>query len=189
MTYKSADNDIKVCTPTSGDLEYDAIHLCAERADIIPDPLETAVVNAAIRLYAVCLPLQSSRIQEGLVEQLSTFYASAAGGQNSLKQTAAAINVATALLFSLQVAAKETPFVPGTLRSPGVEKALQELLRVCAQLFMRIFAYFLQGLHYPSRSRCPKSWGGSPGQTLQKCANGIQLKRDLLSCRHNYCQP
>lgn len=95
------------------------------------DPLDTGVVNAAIRLFAVCLPLQASRIQEGLLEQVSTLYASAGGQQNATKRTAIAINVAVALLYSLQVAARETSFVAGSLKSAGVEKALQELLHVC----------------------------------------------------------
>ena len=97
---------------------------------MVSDPLDTGVVNAAIRLFAVCLPLQASRIQEGLLEQLSTLYASTSGQQNATKRTAVAINVATALLYSLQVAARETSFAAGTLRSAGVEKALQELLHV-----------------------------------------------------------
>jgi hypothetical protein len=87
-------------------------------------------VNAAIRLFAVCLPLQPSRIQEGLLEQVSTFRASSSGQQNTTRQTAVAINIAVALLYTLQVSARETSFSAGSMRSPGTEKALQELLHV-----------------------------------------------------------
>lgn len=100
----------------------------------MPDPLETGVVNSALRLFAVCLPLQASRIQEGLLEQVSSFWASGAGQQNTPKQTAIAINIAAALLFTLQDSSRETTFTAGTTRSPGLEKAMQELLHVRANL-------------------------------------------------------
>lgn len=104
------------------------MHLCTESTDVIPDPLETGVVNSALRLFAVCLPLQTNRIQEGLLEQVSTLWASGAGPQSTPKQTAIAVNIAASLLFTLQVSARETAFTPGSMRSPGVEKAMQEIL-------------------------------------------------------------
>lgn len=99
------------------------------------DPLQTDVVNSAIRLFATSLPFQSPRIQESVLEQIISFLALAGSQQNTLRRSAIAINIGTALFYALRVANSSRG---AGLRSPESEKAMQELLHV-------------------SRGSCPKS--------------------------------
>ncbi len=96
----------------------------------LPDPPSTQVVNSAINLFAISLPLQPPKIQESILEQLVTFLSSNGLQRDPGRKAAMAVNIATALLVTLQVATKETMSAAGDLRSPAVEKALQGLLRV-----------------------------------------------------------
>lgn len=96
----------------------------------LPDPPATEVVNAAIKLFAAALPLQSSRVQESILEQMSTFLNAEHLQRDPGRKAAMAVNVVTALLATLKVAAGETHLSAGDLRSPSVEKALHEQLNV-----------------------------------------------------------
>jgi len=88
------------------------------------------VVNAAIQLFATALPLQAARIQESLLEQLSSFLADTSLQRDPARKAAITVNVATALFCVLKVAVRETSLPAGNLRSDAVQKILRELLRV-----------------------------------------------------------
>ena len=98
--------------------------------DDLPDPPATEVVNSAISLFAVTLPLQSARIQESILEQLSTSLAAKSLQRDPGRKAAITVNIALALLGTLKVTMSETLAIPGDLKSPPVEKYLDELLRV-----------------------------------------------------------
>lgn len=110
-------------------MEHDYVHLYTESTDTAPDPLATGVVNDAIRLFAISLPLQASKVQEGILEQISSMLASISQ-QSPAKYVAVCINIATALYLALQVGSKETMYASGNLKTNEIEKAMQELLHV-----------------------------------------------------------
>lgn len=101
-----------------------------EDAEELPDPPATEVVNSAIVLFAIALPLQSPKVQEGLLEQLATFLSSSSLQRDPGRKAAVTVNIAMALLGALKVAVRETLAEPGDLRQPSVEKYLEETLRV-----------------------------------------------------------
>lgn len=103
-----------------------------QRDDVhdLPDPPATELVNAAIVLFATALPLQSSKIQEGVLEQLATFLSSTILLRDPGRRAAVTVNAAIALLSMLKVAVGETVAEQGDLRHPSIEKTTEEILRV-----------------------------------------------------------
>lgn len=95
--------------------------------------MATQVVNAAIHLFATSLPLQAPRVQESILEQLSSFLSDNNLHRDPARKAAMSVNIASALFSALKVATKETSLTPGDVRSEGVEKATRELLRVSLQ--------------------------------------------------------
>ena len=96
----------------------------------LPDPPATEVVNAAIGLFAVALPLQDPKIQESTLEQLITLLSTKSLQRDPGRKAAITVNIVLALLGALKVAMGETLAVPGNLKYPAVEKCLGDLLRV-----------------------------------------------------------
>ena len=120
-------------SPTCGALEHDSVYVDTQdnnAAEDLPDPPATEVVNSAISLFAVALPLQSPRIQESILEQLYTFLGAKSLNRDPGRKAAVTVNIALALLGALKVTLSETLAIPGDLRSPPVEKYFDELLRV-----------------------------------------------------------
>lgn len=96
----------------------------------LPDPPATEVVNSAIALFAMSLPLQQPKVQESALEQLS-MYISAKGLQRDPGRKAAiTVNVALALLNTVKVSSNETSANSGDIKSLPVEKCLDDILRV-----------------------------------------------------------
>ena len=93
------------------------------------DPPAIEVVNTAIELFAVALPLQTPKVQESSVEQVATLLSSNTLQRNPGRKAAMSINIAIALLHTLKVAVKETPSLPGNL-DLSTGKIMQELLQV-----------------------------------------------------------
>ena len=121
-------------SPICGAQEHDSVCLYTggrEEAENLPDPPATEVVNSAIVLFATALPLQSARIQEGVLEQLATFLSSTSLQRDPGRRAAIAVNTAVALLGLLKVAVDETIAEKGDLRHPTVERTIEELLKVC----------------------------------------------------------
>jgi hypothetical protein len=111
--------------------EHDSVLLYYERDRISSssaDPPVTEVVNAAIDLFSVALPLQVPKVQESSVEQIATLLSSHSLQRNPGRRAAMTVNIAVALLHTLKVATKETASLPGKLDS-STEKIIQELLQ------------------------------------------------------------
>ena len=87
----------------------------------------TSCVNLAIKLFAISLPLQSSRIQESTVEQLITTVSQPLQREPGRK-AAMQINTALALLCALAVANNETPYTTGKLYAGAVGQVTTDLL-------------------------------------------------------------
>ncbi len=120
-------------SPICGAREHDSVylHLGDRNGDaILPDPPATEVVNSAIALFAMALPLQEPKIQESVLEQLSTFMSAKSLQRDPGRRAAVTVNIALALLGALKVSLSETYANPGDMKSTAVEKCLDDFLRV-----------------------------------------------------------
>lgn len=121
-------------SPICGAQEHDSICLYTssdENAENPPDPPATEVVNSAIVLFATAFPLQSSKVQEGVLAQLATFLTASSLQRDPGRKAAVAVNAAMALLSALKVTIGETIAERGDLKHPSIEKSIDEILRVC----------------------------------------------------------
>lgn len=118
----------QILSPTCGDIEHDSLRVYTNNNARPPDPPTTDVVNSAICLFAICLPLQPPKIQQGVLEQISTLLASSQ--QSAAKSISITINIAMAAYLTMQVATRETSYSAGDMKAPEVHKAMQELLHV-----------------------------------------------------------
>ena len=111
--------------------EHDSVLLYGVKDPSNPsaDPPVTEVVNAAIDLFSIAFPLQAPKVQESSVEQIATFLSSQMLQRNPGRKAALTVNVAVALLHSLQAATRETSSLPGHI-DPSAGKIIQELLQV-----------------------------------------------------------
>ena len=122
--------------PICGAQEHDSICLYTsseENVESLPDPPATEVVNSAIVLFATAFPLQSSKVQEGVLAQLATFLTSSSLQRDPGRKAAVAANTAMALLSALKVTVGETIAERGDLKHPSIEKTIDEMLRVRLQ--------------------------------------------------------
>ncbi|RYN32302.1 Pof6 interactor protein 1 [Alternaria tenuissima] len=125
--------DRTLLSPICGAREHDSISLYIRASDEnheLPDPPATEVVNAALQLFAICLPLQTARIQESILEQMTSFLSASSLQRDINRKTAMMVNIAYAVLSALKVAVKETRSAPGSLKGPAVEKVMQDLLHL-----------------------------------------------------------
>jgi HEAT repeat-containing protein 5 len=98
-------------------------------ASLEADPPPTQVVNAAIDLFAVVLPLQPPKIQESSLEQLAMLL-SRPYSREPGRKAALRVNVATAILCALAVANRETRYPSGKLATSSIEKSAADILHV-----------------------------------------------------------
>ena len=120
-------------SPICGAQEHDSVYLYTgrqENTESPPDPAATEVVNSAIVLFATALPLQNSRVQEGVLEQLATLLSSTSLQRDPGRKAAVNVNAAMALLGALKVAVGETVAEQGDLKHPTVERTIEEILKV-----------------------------------------------------------
>lgn len=86
------------------------------------------MVNTAIGVFAILFPLQSPRIQESILGQISTFLTSTAAQKDPAQKAALTANIALALLITLKVANGEASSPATNIQSATVEKTLQDML-------------------------------------------------------------
>ncbi|CAI6333670.1 unnamed protein product [Periconia digitata] len=125
--------DRTLLSPIGSAREHDSISLYVGKqneAFDLPNPPATEVVNSALQLFAKCLPLQTPKIQESILEQVTSFLSASSLQRDVNRKAAMMVNIAYALLGTLKVAVKETRSSPGDLKGPAVEKVIQELLHL-----------------------------------------------------------
>jgi hypothetical protein len=105
-----------------------------------------------LQLFAICLPLQTPKIQESILEQMTSFLSANNLQRDTNRKMAMMVNIAYALLSALKVAVKETRSPSGDLKGSAVEKVIQELLHVSWVYISAIPADVHAGFHYSSRS-------------------------------------
>ncbi|PYI10768.1 HEAT repeat protein [Aspergillus sclerotiicarbonarius CBS 121057] len=110
--------------------EHDSLLLYSTREEdsSLADPHSTGVVNAAIELFSVAIPLHAPKVQESCVEQIATFLSSTGLQRNPGRKAAMVVNIAVALLHALKVSVKEIGSTAGKL-NPATDKVLQELVQ------------------------------------------------------------
>ncbi|KAH7058880.1 HEAT repeat protein-like protein [Macrophomina phaseolina] len=123
--------DAVISSPVCNAREHDSISLYIGKdldSDELPDPPATEVVNAALNLFAILLPLQTPKVQESILEQITSFMSAGSLQRDPARKAAMTVNIAVALLGALKVANKETLSSPGDLKGQAVEKVMQEML-------------------------------------------------------------
>ena len=93
-------------------------------------PLNTEVVDLAIVLFGLSMPLQSQQIQESVLEQISSYMLHPSLQKAPARKAAITVNIAVALLISFRAASKVGSLGDTAFAAAAVEKALQNILRV-----------------------------------------------------------
>jgi HEAT repeat-containing protein 5 len=131
-------------SPIGSGREHDSLRLYQQSVKVtesVPKPPATQVVNYAIHLFSILLPLQAARVQESVLEQLRSFLTDGSLQRDPARKIAISVNVVTALLGALKVAVRETVLAPGNLRSDAVEVLIKELLRVGRTSLLALLIY------------------------------------------------
>ena len=147
-------------SPICSSLEHDSLALYLGdlgKADAMPDPPATEVVNIAIKLFAIAFPLTPPKIQESILEQVATFLSAGSLQRDPGRKAAMNVNIATALFSTLKVAVKETQSPAGDLTNPAVEKLLQEILHS----FVIHPDQYIRSIGYEALARLCNSSGNS----------------------------
>jgi hypothetical protein len=124
---------VQLLSPIGAGREHDSLRLyqhSVKATDSVPEPPATQVVNYAIHLFSILLPLQAAKVQESVLEQLRAFHTDGSLQRDPARKMAISVNAVTAILGALKVAVRETVLAPGNLRSDPVEVLIKELLRV-----------------------------------------------------------
>lgn len=124
--------DTTLLSPICGAWEHDSttsyVDMVDDSYDVQPQPPTTEVINTAIGIFALVFPLQSPKIQESILEQVSTFLSSMAAQKDPATKAALTANVALAVLIALKVTNGEGKTPACTLQSATAEKTLQQML-------------------------------------------------------------
>ncbi|KAL1584636.1 hypothetical protein WHR41_06926 [Cladosporium halotolerans] len=124
-----------VASPIVSAAEFDATccYLDDAASDRPPVSPATEAVNAAIAVFALSLPLQTPKVQESMLEQMSGSLGASALQKDPARKMAISTNVTTALFAMLRVATGESGSFKGSIASTQAENALQALLRASIQ--------------------------------------------------------
>ena len=93
-------------------------------------PLATEVIDLAIILFGLSMPLQAQQIQESVLEQISSYMLHPLLLKAPARKAAITVNIAVALLVSFRAASKLGNIGGAVFSSAAVEKALQNILHV-----------------------------------------------------------
>ena len=96
----------------------------------LPDPPATEVVNSAIGLFSLALPLQEPTVQESALEQMAMYLSTKGLQRDPGRKAAITVNITLSLLNALKVSSNETTASSGDLKTVPVEKCLDDMLRV-----------------------------------------------------------
>jgi len=164
-------------SPVCGTLEHDAsmLYIGGQDHQRYPDPPATEAVNMAIQLFAFVFPLTPSKVQESVLEQVTTFTAAGSSQRDPGRKAAIKVNVATALLSTLRVAVKETKSPSGDITNIAVEKLIQELLRD----FVLDSDQYVRGIGYEAIARLCSTCGNAfTNQEIKYLVDTIVVNRE-----------
>ncbi|KAK9474210.1 armadillo-type protein [Dipodascopsis tothii] len=117
--------------PTVAAVEHDYVQLmlqstAAHPADVQPKAAATAVVDSAIEVFVLLFLSKPAKIQESILEQLSSFLNAASLNRNNGRKMAITTNAVVALLGVLKLYATDKS---GQLQSPAVLNLYMEILK------------------------------------------------------------
>ncbi|KAK9464924.1 armadillo-type protein [Lipomyces arxii] len=124
--------------PVIGSMEHDYIYLLQQtesRSGVVPwqhypKAAATAVVDYAIELFILLLPLQTDKIQQSVLEQVASFISSSSLQRDPGRKAAVTANVAVAIAGTLKLVStvKHNPRVH--LNDEFVLSVIMEMLRI-----------------------------------------------------------
>ena len=180
MKESGPDHDIAnvLLSPICSSLEHDSLSLylgTISKSNSLPDPPATEVVNVAINLFAIAFPLTPPKIQESILEQVTTFLSAGSLQRDPGRKAAMIINVATALFSTLKVAVKETQSPAGDVTNPAVEKLMQEMIRT----FVIHQDQYVRSIGYEALARlCNSSGNAYTNQEIKYLVDTIVGNRE-----------
>jgi hypothetical protein len=180
MKESGSDNAIAhvLFSPICSSLEHDSLSLylgSVGQSDSLPDPPATEVVNVAINLFAMAFPLTPPKIQESILEQVTTFLSAGSLQRDPGRKAAMNINVAMALFSTLKVAVKETQSPAGDVTNPAVEKLMQEMIRT----FVIHQDQYVRSIGYEALARlCNSSGNAYTNQEIKYLVDSIVGNRE-----------
>ncbi|KAK4505401.1 hypothetical protein PRZ48_003364 [Zasmidium cellare] len=133
-TDEEAEIDQTILSPIGASAEHDATCIYLNGADSehdMPCPPATEAVDAAIAAFGLCLSLQSPKVQDSTLEQISYSLSASSLQKEPARKIAITANVALAALTALRVATGDSGPPRGELKSVQAEKGLQNLLHIC----------------------------------------------------------
>lgn len=120
--------------PIIPSIEHDTLSICGgavlDSLTITTPSAPTAVVDAAIELFALLLPAQDLVTVERFVNQVIEFARAARLERNVGRKAAVSINVSTALFVALNNGALNTKHARDTFGSAQVGQTLSAFLKV-----------------------------------------------------------
>ncbi|KAG0648488.1 Pof6 interactor 1 [Hyphodiscus hymeniophilus] len=180
MRESGLDNAISrvLLSPICSSLEHDSLALYlgdVDSIDTLPDPPATEVVNVAIKLFAIAFPLAPPKIQESILEQVTTFMSVGSLQRDIGRKAAMNINVATALFSTLKVAVKETQSPAGDFTNAAVQNLMQNMIRG----FVIHPDQFVRSIGYEALARlCNSSGNGFTNQEINFLIETIVSNRE-----------
>ena len=128
--------DQSILNPVGASPEYDGTccylgHNVPVEEEETPNPPGAETVNAAISAFGLCLPLQSPKVQESTLEQVTSSVSAVALQKDPARKAAITVNVALALMTACKVATGEAGSAKGELKNQSTEKGMQALLHLC----------------------------------------------------------
>lgn len=196
MTRSSSEARIEetLHTPVLGAIEHDSVALYLSNTGTDNDslaPPATAVVDSAIDLFTVLLPMQPPKVQESILEQIATFLASKSLERDPGRKAAMTVNIAVALLGALKLAVGNS--IPTTkLDTPSVLKIMGEML----QSFVTLPDPFVRNVAYEALGRlCSIAGNTFTGSMINWLVDTVVNNRDpnaragsavALGCIHSY---
>ncbi|KAF2717966.1 ARM repeat-containing protein [Polychaeton citri CBS 116435] len=125
--------DSTILSPVCGSPEMDGSTTYTlpnglEEAESFPCAAATDAVNASLSAFSLCFSLQTARVQESTLEQISSSFSASSLQKDPARKAAIAANTALALLGSLKVATGQSGSYRGDLRGSSTERSLQAIL-------------------------------------------------------------
>lgn len=118
-----------VSTPICSAPEYDSTSCYLTKSNAC-HPAATEVVNAAIRLFALSLPVQTPKIQLSMVEQMIANLDADNLAKDPGRRSAITVNVALSIWSALRVVSSPLPGIRYNRYGLQAEQPLQDILRV-----------------------------------------------------------
>ncbi|KAK7205186.1 armadillo-type protein [Myxozyma melibiosi] len=137
--------------PTIGAVEHDFVAIFGQSESesglvpwqVLPKSSHTAVVDLAIELFVLLLPMQTEKIQQSILEQVASFMGASTLQKDPGRRAAITANVAMALSGTLKLVASAKHSSRLRLTDEAVLNIMQELLKSIAvkeDAFVRMIA-------------------------------------------------